>query len=541
MTRLAYVLTLLIAVGLLLGGVLYRSVPPDGTALLISAAQAMDEVDTIHVYGYSTTVIDRPWGAVGSKGYYDHWLSPQGIRRQWFDQDGDLQLSSYTNVQTGLHWKYYPPYRLVWTVPIGVDEARESAAQSAKRYLDGQIMIGENVEQMGFKVTAARQERREGTRIYVVTLDTGAGCREYDIEVATGRLLAFRDYGTPESGQPLLDETQFEYGVALPEGVLEFVVPPGWVVKEGVREENGARVPAAAPGEEIAPHDPRLLAAQARLARANDVRLQAEAGAASWSGVEQAYLAVADPKGALAYAEPWETASEILGRMYVRQGRYQDALDILSAPDAVRGWQGLVRALCCDALGNRQEAVRIYRKVERGQGSLAQWGALGLEQPASPGKLEIQPEAGEVLLAPAPAWRASAHRSPSPFRPEAAIDGNRAVRWAADASENGPAQEPGDWFELDFGEPTEVTRVVLDHQGSTGPYISDWPRGIKARFTTNGRTWRSVRVAPAGPMKPAVVTFDWPQKVRAIRFELTETHSPEWWSIYEALVFAPTK
>lgn len=540
MTRLVYALTFLIAIGLLLGGLLFRSAPPDGAALLISAAQAMEEVDAIHVQGYSITFIIRPWGAVGAKGSYDHWLSPEGIRRQWFDQDGDLEWSSYTNVETGLHWKYYPPYRLVWTVPIGVEEARESAARSAKRYLDGQVMIRENVEQMGFKVSAARRERRDGTEVYVVTVDKEGESREYDIEAATGRLLALRDYGAPESGRPPLGETYFEYGVALPDGALKFEVPEGWTVKEGVREENGALVPAAAPGEEIARDDSRLLAAEAQLARAHDVRLQAEAGAASWSDVEQAYLAVADPKGALVYTEPWETASQLLGRIYVRQGRYQEALDILSAPDAVRGWQGLVRAWCFDALGKRSEAVRIYRKLERGQGSLAQWGALGLKQSASPRELEIEPEPGDMLLAPAPGWRASAHRSPSPFRPEAAIDGDRAVRWAANASEDGPGQEPGDWFELDFGEPTEISRIVLDHQGSIGPYISDWPRGIKARFTTDGRTWRSAQVAPAGPMQPAAVTFDRPQAVRAICFELTETHSPEWWTIYEVLVFAPT-
>jgi hypothetical protein len=226
--------------------------------------------------------------------------------------------------------------------------------------------------------------------------------------------------------------------------------------------------------------------------------------------------------------------------MYVRQGRHQDALDILSASWATSGWQGLVRAWRFDALEKRLEAVRIYRKLERGHGSSAEWGALGLKQPTSPGPLEITAESGEVLLSPAPGWRASAHRSPSPFRPEAAIDGDLAVRWAANASEEGPGQEPGDWFEVDFGEPTQVTRVVLDHQGSMCPYVSDWPRGIEARFTDDGRTWRSVHVSPAGPMRPATVTFDWPQKVRAIRFELAKTHSPEWWSIHEIYVFAPT-
>jgi hypothetical protein len=528
MTRLAYVLTLVIAVALLLGGILYKPAPPDGRALLISAAQAMDEVDTIHVHGYSLTFITRPWGAMGMKGSYDHWLSSEGIRRQWFDHDGDLTWSTYTDVQAGLRWQYRPSRRLIWRVPMEVDEARRSAAKSMQRYLDGQIMIDENVEQMGFELIATRRERREGTQVYVVAVDTGAGSREYDIETSTGRLLAFRDYGAPESGRPLLGETHFEYGGALPEGILDFEVPEGWTVKEGV------------PGEDIAQDDPILLAAWERLAHANDVRLDAEMGKAPWSEAEQAYLSVLDPEGLLAYSEPWVEASDMLGRMYVRWGHHQDALDILSYPWAMGGWPGLVRAWCFDALEKRSEAVRIYRKLERGHGSRAEWGALGLEQPTSPGPLEITAEPGELLLSPGPGWRASAHRSPDPFRPEAAIDGERAVRWAANASEDGPGQEPGDWFELDFGEPTQVTRIVLDHQGSMCPYVSDWPRGIEARFTDDGRTWRSAQVSPAGPMRPATVTFDWPQKVRAIRFELTSTHSPEWWSIHEIYVFAPT-
>lgn|GEM_PF-3164505 len=536
-TRLAYVLTLIIAVTLLAGGILTRSAAPDGATLLLNAAQAMDEVDTIHVHGYSLTFITRPWGAVGSKGSYDHWLSPEGIRRQWFDHDGDLTWSTYTNVQSGLHWRYCPSMRLVWTASIGVDEAREAAAYSAKRYLDGQIMIDENVDQMGFELIATRRERRDGTEIYVVEVDTGGGRWQYDIDAATGRLLALHQYGTPESGRPLLGETQFEYGVALPEGALDFRVPEGWTVKEGVKEENGTLVPAVLPGEDIALDDPRLLAAQERLAHANDVRLDAEMGEASWSEAEQAYLNVADPGGPLAYTEPWRKASEILAIMYVRSGRYQEALDILPAPWATNGWPGLVRAWCFDALGERAEAVKIYRKLERGHGSSAEWGALGLEQPTSPRLLEITAEPGEVLLSPAPGWRASAHRSPDPFRPEAAIDGDRIVRWAANASAEGPGQESGDWFELDFGESTKVTRVVLDHQGGMRPWASDWPRGIEARFTTNGRTWRSAQVSPAGPMRPATVTFDWPQKVRAIRFELTKAHSPEWWSIHEIYVF----
>jgi hypothetical protein len=539
MTRLAYVLTSVIVVSLLLGGLLHRAGSPDGASLLIGAAAAMEETDTIHIRGYSGTVIERPWGQVGSEGYYEHWLSSAGYRRQWFDADGDFIMGMGSSVEAGLSWTYYPQYQLVWTLPIGVERARESADRARKRYLEGQIMVEENVEQMGFEPISTRRVTRDDIELFVVEVDTGAGCREYDIDTATGRLLAYRDYRSSESGRVPSGETHFEYAVSLPGDVLQLEVPPGWIVKEGVSEENGDIALAGAPGDDIAPDDPRLLAAQERLALADATRLKAETGEASWREVEQAYLAVADPRGPLAYTEVCSRASELLGLMYARQGRFEDALAILPAPAATYGQQGLVRAWCSDALGNRDEAVRIYRKLARTYGSFRDWGRLGLEQPTSPGPLKIRAGRGEVLLSPTSGWRVSAHRSLASFCPGAVIDGDFAVRWAAGGGEDGSGQESGNWLELDFGEPIAVRRVVLDHQGSTVPCVDDWPRGIEARFTSDGQTWRNAHVDPAGPMTPASVTFNGAEKVEAIRFELTEAHSPERWSIYEVLVFAP--
>jgi hypothetical protein len=95
MTRLAYVLTLVIAVALLLGGILYKSPPPDGRSLLIGAAQAMEEVHVIHTRGWNESFRTRPAGAVafgrsagavGSRGSFDHWLSTKGSRYQFFDK-----------------------------------------------------------------------------------------------------------------------------------------------------------------------------------------------------------------------------------------------------------------------------------------------------------------------------------------------------------------------------------------------------------------------------------------------------------------------
>ncbi len=254
-------------------------------------------------------------------------------------------------------------------------------------------------------------------------------------------------------------------------------------------------------------------------------------GALPWEEAEASYLAVLEQ-------DPDDyTAREYLGRMYTRWGLHEEALAVLLEVD--QGWSALNRAFCYDALGERGKALALYEKLkDYGHDSIAQWARLGLERPTWPRDLDVGAEPGERVLRPKACWAASAFNSSHPFTPDAAIDGDRERRWGSGGDPSNDGQAPGNWFELDFGEPTRVSRILLDHCGVYA-IVNDWPRGIRASYTTDGNAWHEADISQAGPAQPATVRFDPPETVRTIRFETTVFHTPEWWSIHEIYVFGP--
>jgi hypothetical protein len=145
-----------------------------------------------------------------------------------------------------------------------------------------------------------------------------------------------------------------------------------------------------------------------------------------------------------------------------------------------------------------------------------------------------------MRFTPLSSWHASASHSAFHGEPEYALDSDRATRWANGGDpDSGAGQVPGQWFLLDVGTPQLLSRVVLDHHGTYTIYTNDWPRGVRATATVDGDTWSPVAASQAGPNQPVTVRFDPPQLIKAIRLELTERHSPEWWSIHEIYVFGP--
>jgi len=274
--------------------------------------------------------------------------------------------------------------------------------------------------------------------------------------------------------------------------------------------------------------DPALKQLRERL---GEVQAAAEVGLASWDQV----VALAQE---LMDKQPYyPDCRELLGRIYTRRGQCEKALALLS-PTA-GGWSELHRAFCYDRLGQREKALAIYKHVaETMQGStMAIWAERGLQQPSWPQDLAIPTEPGEVRLEPTAEWKAIAPESGQGSKPEFALDRKPNTRWLYPGKENG--QVPGEWFQLDFGSPLSVTRVALDHNGAETIYTNDWPRGIKASATADGQSWFPVNVEQAGLLTPAVTTLDSTRPIRAIRFETTTTHSPEWWSIAEIYVFGP--
>ncbi len=296
--------------------------------------------------------------------------------------------------------------------------------------------------------------------------------------------------------------------------------------------------------------DPQLKAAYDKTVK---MRRSADIGRIPWNEVEAAYAALINR-----LPDDMRLREE-LGRMYTRRGAYEEALQVL--PPASSGpwpWTPLTRAFCLDALGKRAEALAIYQRLQRSlypllpryrcgpTTSVGAWARLGLKQPTWPRDLDSSPRPGEVRVAPTPEWYASSSPAKTPPRPELAIDGNPAAPWFGYTSDGRKGQLAGTWFQLDFGAPQPISRILFDHQGTGTFHVSDWPRSLEAWGTSEGTTWHKVPITQAGPLQGAEIRFDSPQLVRAVRLVLTADHEPggdwsEYWRICEVYVFGPAR
>jgi tetratricopeptide (TPR) repeat protein len=534
MRRLAYALVFLVVIGLFAGGVLVMPGRHRGANLLVQAAYAMGASDTLHVRGDRNLADEySPWSS--EPGSYEFWFSPDGFRQDWYDKDGALARSLGGTVPTGQAWQYFPDQssgkRSLFTYRLSPDELSAYIKVNRERFANGQLRVAEIAER-GHAWTESAGEW-QGKPAAVVTeeltptLVSGEqrGTIEYYLDRQTNSLVGMAHYGPAAEGRALRASVNLiEYNLEVPQDVFQSEAPSGATVRTGQY--------AVRPSGDIAFYPSDTTAMQSLLASAVEQAHNAQMGITPWEEAEKAYLSVLkeDPENA--------QAREYLGRMWTRWGLYQDALDILVPGDG--HWSDLNRAFFLDALGRRQEAVALYEKLkDAGHDSVAEWAKLGLQRPTWPRDIDIRPQPGEFLLKPRSEWRASASSSSAETTPQAAIDGDPIGRWSNGGGSDGHGQSPGQWFQLDFGTRVNVSRVLMDCWG-TKSYVNDWPRGLRATYTTDGSTWLPIDVSQAGPMRPATVRLDPPVIMRSIRFEITEPHDPEWWSIHEIYVFSPT-
>lgn len=562
MRRLVYVVAFLVAIGLLVGGLMTSPRQESGGTLLVAAAHAMGVADTLHVRGEFNLADEYdPWCV--EPGSYERWYSPEGFRCDFYDRDGRLTRSIGGLVSTGEAWQFYPgwlgfhmadiarqgpeaacaaggaerprpdsePAGALFLYQVGSEKLAAFVKLNRERFANGHLRLAAVEERgHGWRELAAEWQ---GRRVTMIEEDLGPdlvsghprGCIQYYLDPATARFVGLRQYGPEAEDSPLQASVGFvEYDVDVPTDLFSPDAADGADVLDGQHYTRPSGDLLFMPGA-----DDRVASLTGV---ATEDRHYASMGASPWEQAESSYLAVLeeDPDNSM--------AREYLGRMYTRWGLYDEALVVL--PEVDCGWSALNRAFCYDALGQRDNALELYEKLkDYGHDSIAQWARLGLKRPTWPSDLDIKAEPGEFLLKPRPSWNASAFNSSHPFTPEAAIDGDRATRWGSAGDPSNDGQAPGNWFQLDFGEPTRVSRIVLDHQGIYNIYTNDWPRGIRASYTSDGKTWHDVAASPAGPMQPVTVRFDPAETVRTIRFETTEYHTPEWWSIHETYVFAP--
>jgi hypothetical protein len=553
MKRAALVFTCILVMGVVATGLFNRHASPSGTDLLISAAAAMETSDTVHLRGETNAADEYTLWNPGGK--YECWISSQGFRFDFFDQKGELVRAIGGTSDNGKVWQYFP--RLGESVGENMDSITNKKATAPPvtpgvifnyhvgrkalvkyikvtrtRVIDGQLRIA-GIRERGHTLTDARGFF-QGKAVTVVNEDLGVtmvnawpkGFIEYYLDNDSGRFLGLTQFGPDKDGHKVVARVDLvEYGADLPTNTFACIAPSGAAQKKGkcIKRASGDIVFSPAP-------DYRT---EALIGIAYEIRHYACMGSVPWSKAEAAYKAVLQDA-----PENYE-AREYLGRMYTRWGRYKEALAIL--PEGKIGWTGLNRAFCLDALGRRQEALEIYQLLQGWEGtSIGEWAKLGMQQPTWPKDIDISAEPNEVRLLPDSQWQATAYHWSHPFTPQAAIDNNRIICWASGGALNGvDGQEPGNWFEVDFGSQLYLTRVVLDHYGEQTFYTNNWPRGVKAMFSEDGTTWQEVAISQAGPGKLATIRFTEPQHVRKLRFEITKEHHPEWWSIHELYVFAP--
>ena len=95
------------------------------------------------------------------------------------------------------------------------------------------------------------------------------------------------------------------------------------------------------------------------------------------------------------------------------------------------------------------------------------------------------------------------------------------------------AQEPGQWYQVDFGSRQTFTRITMD----TGPISTDYPRGYELYVSNDGQNWG--KPIASGKNDQAVLRISFPvQTARFVKVVQTGKHW-RYWRIGRFEVYAP--
>ena len=242
MRRLAYVMAFLLVIGLAAAGVFTRSRPPDARALLIGAAEAMEEATSVHmlVHGTEMPYAESPVWMRMSPGYTELWVGPRAEAFTWVSSDGTVHATMGDNLDTGEVWSYSARMGGNMYVadmrPLGAKAeqiVRKSLVESLAMFVDGQLGLGRDLhlKNMTESVTT---EVRNGREVNLVTYEGDTNVRYtgeteaqgrpvrvryvYELEAASGRLLSYQRYASvPGVEEQLVGGSEIiEYGVPIP-------------------------------------------------------------------------------------------------------------------------------------------------------------------------------------------------------------------------------------------------------------------------------------------------------------------------------------
>jgi glucosylceramidase len=109
-----------------------------------------------------------------------------------------------------------------------------------------------------------------------------------------------------------------------------------------------------------------------------------------------------------------------------------------------------------------------------------------------------------------------------------AVDDDASTRYST-----GEGQAPGEYLQVDFGQPEHVAQFVLDCGASTG----DYPRGYAITESMDGITWSPPVVTGSGIGQITTISLDSRYPVRYIRVTLTAS-VVNWWSVADVRAYA---
>ena len=212
---------------------------PDGRAVLIQAAYAMDVASSIHIVGRgSEGAQDTPSGTRMTPGHFEFWVSAGVMYGRVLAPDGVLMQAHAINPDTGEYWHYTAEEGTLYVAditPISAQAAvvvanvsRMIGSGSLRRVLDPAV---DDVEE------SVSIETRDGRKVSVVTF-TGTvttsprrviGRFVCEVDAETNRLLTMRQYaqaeGAPEELVGAID--QMQYDVPAPADLAAFTAPEG--------------------------------------------------------------------------------------------------------------------------------------------------------------------------------------------------------------------------------------------------------------------------------------------------------------------------
>lgn len=121
----------------------------------------------------------------------------------------------------------------------------------------------------------------------------------------------------------------------------------------------------------------------------------------------------------------------------------------------------------------------------------------------------------------------STNAGPAHKNPLHISDGNLKTFWSSDQR-----MKEGDWYCLDFGQPTDIRNITLL---MGGPRAGDFPKAGVFEVSDDGKQWQLVDGGPKGGAAVVVNLMNAPVQARMLRYRITEPN-PRWMSICEFTV-----